>query len=160
MKSLRFLDLSQNAIESLSLDQLPPSLMILRLEGNPCASAQLNSSLFEAMPNLIQIDQERRDGMEIPATTVETDDNNTESDPITSELIEELEKKKAELLDSCVSELNHENKEALNIALDKLHDRKEKMIQRIRERTREEIKMSKERCQHPQESFENWKKCN
>ncbi|KAJ0392257.1 hypothetical protein P43SY_002900 [Pythium insidiosum] len=62
LPKLKFLDLSNNCIEDFDIQEFPPSLVILRLAGNPFvrhmpAYAHL---FFERLPNLIQIDHFRR----------------------------------------------------------------------------------------------------
>ena len=51
---LKFLDLSDNLIRDVDSEKLPQSLMILRLDGNPCSQERdLYQELFDTLPDLV-----------------------------------------------------------------------------------------------------------
>uniref|UniRef100_A0A8D2DD67 Leucine-rich repeat-containing protein 46 n=1 Tax=Sciurus vulgaris TaxID=55149 RepID=A0A8D2DD67_SCIVU len=54
---LQFLDLSENLIETLKLDELPPSLLILNLTGNGCTKQKrYRETVIAALPLLLDLD--------------------------------------------------------------------------------------------------------
>lgn len=54
---LQFLDLSENLIETLKLDELPQSLLILNLTGNSCTNQKhYREMVIEALPLLLDLD--------------------------------------------------------------------------------------------------------
>lgn len=62
LHNLKFLDLSMNYIEKVDVSELPQSLCVLRLAGNPFVKHMpaYAGHFFEKLPNLVQIDQFRR----------------------------------------------------------------------------------------------------
>uniref|UniRef100_A0A8C0WFT9 Leucine-rich repeat-containing protein 46 n=1 Tax=Castor canadensis TaxID=51338 RepID=A0A8C0WFT9_CASCN len=56
---LQFLDLSENLIETLKLDELPQSVLILNLAGNPCTNQEgYRKMVIEALPLLLDLDRQ------------------------------------------------------------------------------------------------------
>ncbi|XP_055476305.1 leucine-rich repeat-containing protein 46 [Psammomys obesus] len=59
LQYLQFLDLSENLIETLKLDELPQSLLILNLCGNPCTNQDgYRKMVIEALPLLLDLDKQ------------------------------------------------------------------------------------------------------
>nr|XP_004655844.2 leucine-rich repeat-containing protein 46 [Jaculus jaculus] len=59
LQHLQFLDLSENLIETLNLDQLPESLLILNLLGNPCTNQDgYRKMVIGALPLLLDLDRQ------------------------------------------------------------------------------------------------------
>ncbi|XP_028395146.1 leucine-rich repeat-containing protein 46-like [Dendronephthya gigantea] len=70
LQSLKFLDLSFNCIEHCPTGELPPSLMILSLKGNPCVKEQdYRSGIIRELANLKELD-------EIPVNQIDGGDGN------------------------------------------------------------------------------------
>lgn len=58
LKQLKFLDLSFNCIENCDADQLPLSLFVLSLKGNPCTSDEgYRNNVTQTLPNLKELDE-------------------------------------------------------------------------------------------------------
>ncbi|XP_003467107.1 leucine-rich repeat-containing protein 46 [Cavia porcellus] len=56
---LQFLDLSENLIDSLALDELPQSLLILNLSGNKCTTRKgYRETVTAALPLLLDLDRQ------------------------------------------------------------------------------------------------------
>ncbi|DAZ93590.1 TPA: hypothetical protein N0F65_009938, partial [Lagenidium giganteum] len=68
LTKLKFLDLSNNCIEDFDVQKFPPSLVILRLAGNPFIRHMPSyvHLFFERLPHLVQVDQFRR--VRLPAS--------------------------------------------------------------------------------------------
>ncbi|XP_051014392.1 leucine-rich repeat-containing protein 46 [Acomys russatus] len=59
LQYLQFLDLSENLIETLTLDELPQSLLILNLCGNPCTNQDgYRKMVIGALPLLLDLDRQ------------------------------------------------------------------------------------------------------
>ncbi|XP_008836476.1 leucine-rich repeat-containing protein 46 [Nannospalax galili] len=59
LQYLQFLDLSENMIEILKLDELPQSLLILNLSGNPCTNQDgYRKMVIRALPLLLDLDKQ------------------------------------------------------------------------------------------------------
>ncbi|XP_040605524.1 leucine-rich repeat-containing protein 46 isoform X2 [Mesocricetus auratus] len=59
LQYLQFLDLSENLIEMLKLDELPQSLLILNLCGNPCTNKNgYRKMVIGALPLLLDLDKQ------------------------------------------------------------------------------------------------------
>ncbi|KAL1778654.1 leucine-rich repeat-containing protein 46 [Sigmodon hispidus] len=59
LQFLQFLDLSENLIEMLNLDELPQSLLILNLCGNPCTNQNgYRKMVIGALPLLLDLDKQ------------------------------------------------------------------------------------------------------
>lgn len=59
LQYLQFLDLSENLIETLKLDELPQSLLILNLCGNPCTNQDgYRKMVIGALPLLLDLDKQ------------------------------------------------------------------------------------------------------
>lgn len=59
LQYLQFLDLSENLIETLKLDELPQSLLILNLCGNPCTNKDgYRKMVIGALPLLLDLDKQ------------------------------------------------------------------------------------------------------
>ncbi|CAH6775992.1 leucine-rich repeat-containing protein 46 [Phodopus roborovskii] len=59
LQYLQFLDLSENLIEMLKLDELPQSLLILNLCGNPCTNQNgYRKMVIGALPLLLDLDKQ------------------------------------------------------------------------------------------------------
>ena len=68
-KKLKFLDLSSNFIENVSTDELPHSLLILSLKGNPCAEKEdYRNTIAQKLTNLKELDG-------VPVNQVDDDHN-------------------------------------------------------------------------------------
>ncbi|CAK4694883.1 unnamed protein product [Aphanomyces euteiches] len=75
LTKLKFLDLSYNKITKLDIeDELPPSLRVVRLAGNPLTESWPNyaNALFDAFPLLTACDEYRRDGAASPTSHGQT----------------------------------------------------------------------------------------
>ncbi|KAL8001275.1 putative leucine-rich repeat domain superfamily [Plasmopara halstedii] len=69
--NLKFLDLSMNYIDEIDVSEFPESLCVLRLAGNPYIhhTPDYANLFFELLPNLVQIDNFRRDTSSAQSTS-------------------------------------------------------------------------------------------
>lgn len=105
LTNLKFLDLSDNHIEDFDTEELPPSLVILLLKGNPCTqNTEYKKKLLAALPALQQLDgsevtrQDRLDaGCEMES---ESEEENDEPEEYETEL-DRSEDKQGSLQQHC-----------------------------------------------------------
>ncbi|XP_042330328.1 leucine-rich repeat-containing protein 46 [Sceloporus undulatus] len=77
---LQFLDLSQNCIETLDIDELPQSLVVLDLTGNKCTNRNgYRESVLAALPLLKELDAKSIPSRKTPVKK-EEDDSSGDSD--------------------------------------------------------------------------------
>ncbi|OQS07953.1 leucine-rich repeat-containing protein 46 isoform X1 [Thraustotheca clavata] len=143
---LKFLDVSYNQIEELDLDELPQSLLVLRVTGNPWADSRDNYAqiCFDHLPNLLQCDGYRRnDPARLSPTHLHSDRH--------AELMEEHKLEEQESRDEvkkkkeAMSHLHTARVKTLNETLDVT---KSAIVERSMERMREKRKKLQEETQN------------
>ncbi|KAM4033848.1 leucine-rich repeat-containing protein 46 [Anomaloglossus baeobatrachus] len=81
LTSLQFLDISHNLIKNLDAGELPQSLVILNLTGNPCTKAKdYRQQVLKALPVIQQLDGETLKDSANHNSDSEEDENGSDSD--------------------------------------------------------------------------------
>lgn len=84
LQRLQFLDVSDNQIDNLETGELPPSLIILHLTGNPCTNnTSYRETVLKALPGLRKLDGEPIS--DYGALDMEEEENPTSSDADSSD---------------------------------------------------------------------------
>ncbi|XP_078497565.1 leucine-rich repeat-containing protein 46 [Lissotriton helveticus] len=84
LQRLQFLDVSDNQIDNLDTGELPPSLIILHLTGNPCTNnTSYRETVLKALPGLRELDGEPI--ADYGALDMEEEENLTSSDADSSD---------------------------------------------------------------------------
>ncbi|KAK2177528.1 hypothetical protein NP493_584g01028 [Ridgeia piscesae] len=103
LPKLGFLDLSENLIETFDIDEIPQSLIILNLRGNPCTQlADYRGSIIQDIEKLQQLDGEKvtKEEKKDAGYAVSSDDDDAEDDDITSDGTTKTETRPAEYFDA------------------------------------------------------------